>query len=322
MESLESTQGEATVQGEHDVARPRADKRPRHVAWLALARAMRPHHWVKNLLVFAPVIFNHSVFNSRLMGLSTLAFGLFCATTSAIYLINDVLDRESDRRHPVKRFRPIASGDLRVEQALAASGMLLAIAIGVSAAFLPRGFLLAILTYAGMNACYSLWLKQKVMIDILVLAGFYTLRIIAGGAATDIVPSEWLLAVSLFLFLSLAFLKRYNELLRLREEGALRTDNRGYRVVDLDVLQTMGSSCGYLAVLVLALYINSDQVVGLYSHPQFVWLVCPLLLYWVSRTWIWAHRGAIKEDPVMFALRDRTSWIVVLLVVLLGILAL
>lgn len=323
MESLESTQGEAIVQGErHDLAHKRGDERPRHVAWLALARAMRPHHWVKNLLVFAPVIFNHSVLNPRLMGLSSLAFGLFCATTSAIYLINDVLDRESDRRHPVKRFRPIASGDLGVEQALAAAGILLAIAVSAAAAFLPWGFLLALLTYAGMNACYSLWLKQKVMVDILVLAGFYTLRIIAGGAATGIVPSEWLLAVSLFLFLSLAFLKRYNELLRLREEGALRTDNRGYRVVDLDVLQTMGSSCGYLAVLVLALYINSDQVVGLYSHPQFVWLVCPLLLYWVSRTWIWAHRGAIKEDPVMFALRDRTSWIVVLLVVLLGILAL
>ncbi|REK12866.1 MAG: UbiA family prenyltransferase [Planctomycetota bacterium] len=324
MGSVESTSAETSVSAapKHEPATdPAAGVGDRRATWVVLAKAMRPHHWVKNLLVFAPVIFHHAVFDPWLMGLSTLAFVLFCATSSAIYLVNDVLDAKSDRKHPVKRFRPIASGDLTMEVALSVAGALLVATVAVSTALLPWGFLATLVIYIVVNAAYSLWLKQKVMIDVVVLAAFYSLRILAGGEATGIEPSEWLLALSLFLFLSLAFLKRYCELVRLREEGALRTDDRGYRVVDIEMLQTMGLACGYLAVLVLALYINSNQVVELYRHPRVVWLVCPLLLYWVSRTWIWAHRGAIHEDPVLFALRDRTSWIVVLLVVLLGIFA-
>src|SRR5262249_38671209 len=157
-----------------------------------------------------------------------------------------------------------------------------------------------VLAYVVANAAYSLGLKRKVMVDVVVLAGFYTLRIIAGGAATGIAPSEWLLALSMFLFLSLALLKRCSELNHLRDAGASRVSNRGYQVVDLELLQSMGLTCGCLAVLVLALYINSQQMGRLYSHPWALWLVCPLLLYWVGRTWIWARRGAIHEDPVLF----------------------
>jgi 4-hydroxybenzoate polyprenyltransferase/phosphoserine phosphatase len=290
--------------------------------WPLLARAMRPHHWVKNLLIFTPVVFHHSFFDLRLWSLSGLAFALFCLATSAVYLLNDLLDVESDRRHPVKKNRPFASGRLRVEQGLVAAAILLTTSFGIALATLPLEFTYALLAYIVLNALYSTWLKRKVMIDILVLASFYCLRIIAGGAATDIVPSEWLLALSMFLFLSLAFLKRHGELIRLREEGLARTDNRGYRVHDLEMLETMGATSGYLAVLVLALYINSNQVIGLYSHPRVLWLVCPLLLYWVSRAWIWARRGAIAEDPLMFALKDRVSWTVLVLVVLLAVLSL
>jgi 4-hydroxybenzoate polyprenyltransferase len=290
--------------------------------WQLLARAMRPHHWVKNLLIFTPVMFHHSFFDVRLWSLSGLAFVLFCLATSAVYLLNDLLDVESDRRHPVKRNRPFANGKLRVEHGLVTAGLLLTTAFGISLAALPAEFTLSLLAYIVLNALYSTWLKRKVMIDILVLASFYCLRIIAGGAATGIVPSEWLLALSMFLFLSLAFLKRHGELIRLREEGLARTDNRGYRVHDLEMLETMGATSGYLAVLVLALYINSNQVIGLYSHPRVLWLVCPLLLYWVSRAWIWARRGAIAEDPLMFALKDRVSWTVLVLVVLLAVLSL
>ena len=288
----------------------------------ALLRAMRPHHWVKNLLIFTPVVFNHSFFNARLWTLSGLAFGLFCLATSAVYLLNDLLDVESDRRHPVKRHRPFAAGKFRIEQGLVAAALLLTVAFGGALALLPGAFTLALLVYIGLNALYSTWLKRKVMIDILVLAGFYCLRILAGGAATGIVPSEWLLALSMFLFLSLAFLKRHGELFRLREAGYVSIDNRGYRVQDLEMLETMGANSGYLAVLVLALYINSNQVVGLYSHPRVLWLICPLLLYWVSRAWIWARRGALAEDPLMFALKDRVSWLVLVLVAVLAVFSL
>ncbi len=225
--------------------------------WRALFRAMRPHHWVKNLLVFAPLVFSHSVSDPRLLLLSVLAFVVFCAAASVIYLLNDAADVESDRRHPEKRFRPIAAGELRTSEAMWGAGGLLVFSAGVSLATLPWMFSLSVLVYLVVNAAYTFWLKRKVMIDIVVLAGMYTLRMIAGAAATGIMLSEWLLALSTFLFLSLAFLKRHSELRRLRDEGTTRTDNRGYQVVDIELIQTMGSTCGLLAVLVLALYINS-----------------------------------------------------------------
>jgi 4-hydroxybenzoate polyprenyltransferase len=330
MQPLQSTSGDAAqealperLSGERfDSAGLPQRETPTTSVLSAILRAMRPHHWVKNLLIFTPVVFNHAFFNGRLWTLSALAFGLFCLATSAVYLLNDLLDVESDRRHPVKRHRPYAAGTFGFDQGLMTAGSLLVVSFGGALALLPFEFTLALAAYIGLNAMYSMWLKRKVMIDILVLAGFYCLRILAGGAATGIVPSEWLLALSMFLFLSLAFLKRHGELLRLRDSGYLSTDNRGYRVQDLDMLETMGANSGYLAVLVLALYINSNQVVGLYSHPRVMWLICPLLLYWVSRAWIWARRGALAEDPLMFALKDRVSWVVLVLVVVLAVFSL
>ena len=287
--------------------------------WRALFRAMRPHHWVKNLLVFAPLVFSHSVSDPRLLLLSVLAFVVFCAAASVIYLLNDAADVESDRRHPEKRFRPIAAGELRTSEAMWGAGGLLVFSAGVSLATLPWMFSLSVLVYLVVNAAYTFWLKRKVMIDIVVLAGMYTLRMIAGAAATGIMLSEWLLALSTFLFLSLAFLKRHSELRRLRDEGTTRTDNRGYQVVDIELIQTMGSTCGLLAVLVLALYINSAQVKAMYSRPNLLWLICLLLLFAVGRIWIWARRGAIHEDPLVFTLKDKTSWIVAGLAILVAV---
>ncbi len=284
----------------------------------ALLRAMRPHQWVKNLLVFAPVVFGHKIFDPRMLLLSVLAFVVFSAVASVIYLLNDAADVESDRRHPVKRFRPIAAGELSVSEAISAAVVLLAVAATLSLVTLPWLFSLSILVYLVANVAYTSWLKRKVMIDIVVLAGMYTLRMIAGGAATGIVLSEWLLALSMFMFLSLAFLKRNSELCRLRDEGTARTDNRGYQVVDIELIQSMGTTCGLLAVLVLALYINSSQVKAMYSRPNVLWLICPLLLFLVGRIWIWARRGGIQEDPLVFALKDRTIWIVVVLVIMVG----
>lgn len=285
----------------------------------ALVRALRPHHWLKNVLIFTPVVFHHSFRDLNLWERSGLAFLWFCLGTSAVYLLNDLYDVESDRKHPTKRNRPFASGQIQIQHGFLLAALLIAVSVGASLLTLPIEFTYALLAYFALNALYTTWLKRKVMLDIVVLASFYSLRIIAGGAATNIVPSEWLLALSMFLFLSLAFLKRHSELVRLRSEGVERTDSRGYQVGDIPLLESMGSTCGYLAVLVLALYINSSQVIGLYSHPRVLWLICPLLLYWVGRIWIWGRRGSIAEDPLLFALKDRMSWTVLVVIVILAI---
>jgi 4-hydroxybenzoate polyprenyltransferase len=174
--------------------------------------------------------------------------------------------------------------------------------------WLPSEFLVALGIYYALTLAYSLKLKQIVMLDVLVLAGLYTVRIIAGAAAVEVMLSFWLLAFSLFIFLSLAMVKRYSELLVMQRNGQDKAAGRGYHVDDLVMLQSLGAASGYLSVLVLALYINSVKVQILYSRPEFIWLLCPLLLYWISRTWLKAHRGEMHDDPVIFATQDRVSW--------------
>jgi 4-hydroxybenzoate polyprenyltransferase len=221
--------------------------------------------------------------------------------------LNDYFDVESDRHHPTKSRRPFASGDLPLGAvrwlvpALAGASALLSAALG------PLFFFLVLL-YLTLTTAYSMYLKQVVLVDILILASLYTLRILAGSAATDIRVSEWLLAFSMFLFFSLAAVKRYGELLRLRGEGAAEVKGRGYFPADDELIVQMGLSSGYLAVLVLALYVQSDAVAKLYHRPAVLWLVCPLLLYWISRIWLLVHRGAIREDPLDFSVRDRVTW--------------
>lgn len=271
-----------------------------------IPRALRPHQWAKNVLVLVPLITAH-----RVGDLSALASGLaavvaFCLCASSVYLLNDMLDLEADRGHPRKSKRPFAAGDLSLAIGLALAPALLA-AAALIAAFLPGKFQLSLAAYYVLTFAYSVKLKRMLLVDAVALAGLYTLRIIAGAGAVTVALSFWLLLFSVFLFLSLAFVKRYAELDALRRQQRLQALGRGYRVEDLAVLQSFGTAAGYLSVLVLALYINSPEIEPLYHRPKAIWMLCVLMLYWISRVWMTAHRGGMHDDPVVYALRDRVS---------------
>lgn len=285
---------------------------------LLLAKSLRLHQWLKNLLVLVPLVAAHQTGDLRLLFQAVLAFLAFGVTASGAYVLNDLLDLEADRRHPRKCRRPFASGDLPVAYGVALIPLLLLMGVAASWAFLPPFFLVLLVGYYGLTITYSLWAKTRVMVDVLFLAGLYSVRILAGAAAVSVTPSFWLLAFSMFLFLSLALVKRYSELVVMLKEGAAKAAGRGYSVKDLPLLQSLGAASGYLSVLVLALYINSPDVHTLYARPVALWALCPLLLYWISRVWMKTHRGEIDDDPVVFAARDRVS----LLVGLLGSMAL
>lgn len=273
----------------------------------ALLTALRPHQWVKNLLLFLPLVAAHHLSDGPRLLAVVLAFGLFSLTASAVYLLNDLLDLPADRAHPRKRQRPFAAGTLPLAWGALLSPLLILTALGLSLLFLPPLFTLILVGYTLLTTAYSFGLKRKPVVDVLLLAALYTVRVIAGAAAVAIVPSFWLLAFSLFIFLSLALAKRYTELDSLRQRGELTAAGRGWHVDDLPLVQSLGTGAGLAAVLVLALYIDSAPARQLYATPQVLWLVCPLLLYWISRLWFKTHRGEMHDDPVVFALRDRVS---------------
>jgi len=270
--------------------------------------AMRPHQWLKNLLVFMPLVLSHQVNNLTLVGNSLLGFIAFCLCASSVYLLNDLLDLPADRRHPTKRFRPFAAGELPVSFGVVAMLVLLGAALLLALA-LPRFFIDVLALYFIAAVAYSLWLKRKALVDGLVLAGLYTLRLIAGAAVIEVLPSFWLLAFSMFIFLSLAFIKRYSELRLLNPTTDTPVAGRGYTAVDMETLAQLGSASGFLAVLVLALYINGSKVEQMYARPEVLWILCPMMLYWVSRMWLLTRRGDMHEDPVVFTLRDLRTWV-------------
>jgi 4-hydroxybenzoate polyprenyltransferase len=275
--------------------------------WLALTDALRVHQWVKNLLVFVPVLLDHKFFDATVLFKATIAFAAFCCAASGAYITNDLLDHEADRRHPAKRYRPFAAETLSRPFGVLMAPLLFAGALLCSLWLSPRfGVLLTM--YVGLTTAYSVYLKRIAVLDVLLLAGLYTLRVMAGVAASHVRFSTWLLAFSMFLFLSLAFLKRYSELSQLEGGPDQAVARRGYLRGDRDWLGSMGGSSGYISVLVLALYINSDQVVALYHRPLVLWMVCPLLLFWISRMWLLAHRGRIDQDPIVAAVRDPASY--------------
>jgi 4-hydroxybenzoate polyprenyltransferase len=288
----------------------------------ALVRVLRPHQWVKNLLLFVPVVLDHKLFHPETMSKATLAFVAFCCAASGAYVLNDIVDLEADRRHPTKRERPFASGALQPVVGVVLVPLLLAIALGVSRSSLPPSFVALLALYVVLTSAYSLYLKRVAVLDVLLLAGLYTLRVLAGIAAAQVRFSTWLLAFAMFLFLSLAFLKRYTEVSAMDGAATEQVRRRGYQRGDREWLGSMGGACGYLSVLVLALYINSDQVVALYRMPLALWLVCPLLLYWVGRMWLLAHRGKIHDDPIVATVLDPASYLIGLLVALVMYLAL
>ncbi|HET7427372.1 MAG TPA: UbiA family prenyltransferase [Gemmatimonadales bacterium] len=276
---------------------------------VALVRALRVHQWVKNLLVFVPVILDHKLFAPEVMAKSATAFVAFCCAASSAYILNDLLDVEADRRHPTKRHRPFAAGTLSPSTGLLLVPLLLAIAFIASLGTLPATFVELLAIYIVLTTAYSLLLKRLAVVDVLVLAALYTLRVLAGIAAAQVRFSTWLLAFSMFLFLSLAFLKRFTEVSAMEGAATEQVRRRGYIRGDREWLGSMGGASGYLSVLVLALYINSEQVVALYRAPLLLWLVCPLLLFWTSRMWLLAHRGQIHDDPIVATVRDPVSYL-------------
>lgn len=288
------------------IARPRSSLRSH---W----RALRAYQWAKNLLVFLPVVAGHQLLAPATLMAAAMAFLAFCCAASSAYIVNDLLDLPGDRDHPRKSRRPFAAGEIGAGRGLAMSALLMAAALTL-ALLLPARFVWVLAGYVAATLGYSLVLKRRLLIDVITLGGLYTLRVFGGIAAVGQPPSQWLLMFSLFLFLSLATVKRCSELVARRDAGKSPPPGRGYRTDDLAVLLPLGAAAGYGAVLVFALYLSSPEVTALYAHPMRMWLVCPLLLYWVSRTLTLSNRGELHDDPVIFALTDRQSWLVAAMV--------
>lgn len=271
--------------------------------WL---QALRIHQWAKNLLLFVPLVAAHQLTDPSSILRLVLAFIAFSLLASGVYIANDLVDLENDRRHPRKRHRPFASGSL----AIAYGVWLLPVSAVLSVAFavvVGMKFTFWLLVYASLTSAYSLWLKRLLLIDCLTLAALYTLRIMAGASAVAIPLSFWLLTFSIFLFLSLAFVKRYAELQVQAINGNLQLYGRGYVATDAPLIQTLGIAAGYAAVVVLALYIHGEKVVQLYQRPEMLGGIVPLMLFWISWMWMKAHRGQMHDDPLVFALSDKMS---------------
>jgi 4-hydroxybenzoate polyprenyltransferase/phosphoserine phosphatase len=276
--------------------------RPSLRVWL---RALRIHQYAKNVLVFVPLLTAHA-YAPQYMFNALCAFISFSLCASSVYLLNDLIDLRADRQHPSKQRRPFACGAIPLSHGVIAIPILLALAY-VFAALTSLLFTTALTTYFALTVAYSFTLKRRLMVDIVVLASLYTTRVIAGAAALPVVPSEWLLAFSMFVFTCLALVKRYVELALRIDKELPDPSNRNYRLVDLPIIGALAAASGFNAVTIFALYVSSPAVVGLYRHPALLWLLCPILMYWLSRMVVLAHRRVVDDDPIVFALRDRNS---------------
>jgi 4-hydroxybenzoate polyprenyltransferase len=285
----------------------------------AFFKAIRLHQWAKNVLIFVPLLLAHAL-KLPLILHAILAFFCFSLCASATYIVNDLLDIETDRRHPQKRLRPFAAGDLQASTGVAILLAFLAAGL-LGTLLLPIEFLGWLLLYIVVTVSYSLALKRFVLVDVILLSGLYTVRLLAGAAATNVIISTWLAGFSVFLFFSLAMVKRFSEMQNLRERGNAPTNGRGYLVSDIEQLRSFGTASGYAAIVVFSLYISGRNVVTLYAHPIRMWLIVPLMLLWISRVWLLASRGEMNEDPVIFAVTDRMSFLIGLAVVAVAIFA-
>ncbi|HYV98863.1 MAG TPA: UbiA family prenyltransferase [Gemmatimonadaceae bacterium] len=274
---------------------------------LTIARALRVHQWPKNLLVFVAPALAHRIADRAVLADAGSAFVAFCLVASAGYLFNDMWDRGADRTDPEKQTRPIASGELTVRTAMFLAAPLFVAGVLIAFAMSAPRLAWILIAYALASATYTTTFKRIVIVDVLVLALLYSLRVLGGGVAAQTPVSAWLLGFSTFFFLSLAFVKRYSELQRVAAAPEVAT-RRGYAAADVAIVRTMGLAAGYQSVLILALYLNSSEVIRLYRTPSALWLVCPLVLYWISRLWLRAHRGQLHSDPLVFALADPVSY--------------
>jgi len=264
----------------------------------------------KNALIFVPLLAAHQLTNPTQLWLGALAFLFFGLCASSVYLVNDLLDLEDDRHHASKRRRPFASGRLTVKWGLMAFPLLLFAAFAGALLLMPGQFVIALGVYYALTLSYSMVLKRYIALDVITLAMLYTIRVIAGGAAFGLPLTFWLLAFSMFMFLSLALCKRYAELREALQNGRTgKARGRGYDPNDLEMISSLGAASGYQAVLVLALYVRDQSTVALYGQPQIIWLACPVLLFWITRVWMLTHRGQMHDDPVVFAVSDRVSLI-------------
>lgn len=283
-------------------ARHIAPPAPSGVAYL---KALRPHQWLKNGLIFVPMLAAQQ-FDANTLLASILAFAAFSLVASSVYIVNDLIDLAADRAHPRKRLRPFASGAVPIAHgtimapAILVLGLLLAITLG-------GAFVMTLAAYYLLTLAYSLRLKRIAILDICTLAGLYTIRIVAGGTATGIELSVWLLAFSMFFFFALAGIKRQAELGDAVARGVLHISGRGYQASDLPVVSQITTAAGLVAVLVLALYVDNQTVNGLYGHPKMLWGVCVVMLYWMGRMMLVTHRGEMHDDPLVFAAKDKVS---------------
>lgn len=275
-------------------------------SWRKVLKAMRVYQWVKNILVFVPLLTSHRFMESEVLAPTLIAFVAFCLCASSVYLLNDMLDLDADRQHERKRKRPFAAGDLALSTGMALLLLLTVGAIGL-ALLLPLKFMLVLGCYYALTLAYSFSLKKMPLVDVFALASLYTSRVMAGGAAAAIALSSWLVMFSITIFLSLAFVKRYTELDDKQRAGGTTAAGRGYLTDDLSILRSFGTSAGYLAVIILAIYLNSPDSQLLYSHRSALWGVFAALLFWVSWMWMAAFQGRMHDDPIVFALKDRTS---------------
>jgi len=286
--------------------------------------AIRIRQWSKNLLIFVPLLTSHSLTQPRALVSALIAFLCFSLCASANYLLNDVLDLETDKTNDLKNKRPIAAGLMSVKQAMISSLILLSLGLTLAFYFLNTNFLIALSAYLFLAVFYSLKFKYMQVVDVMVLASLFTLRVVAGSAVIEVSLSFWLLCFSMFLFLSLALVKRISELIHQEKVSGGLSENvigRGYLTGDIPVLQSLGVAAGLIAILIFALYINSDDVIILYQRPQILWLVVPVLTYWIMRVWILTARGEMEADPIDFAIFDGNSWLAAILVIIVFLLA-
>ena len=274
--------------------------------WL---RALRLHQWVKNVLMFVPIVLAHQIFDLNKLSTLVIAFMAFNISASSVYVLNDLLDLAADRQHPRKKLRPFASGDLPISHGFVIWPVLVCAGFGL-AFYASSAFALVLVGYYALTLAYSFDLKRRALVDVFSLASLYTLRIIAGAVAASVLLSPWLLGFSVFIFLSLAIVKRVAELHSVRERGLSDIAGRGYHLDDLTMLEMLGVAAGYASVVVLSLYVSAPESRALYAHHQLLWLFAPLVLFWISRVWLLTHRGEMHDDPIVFALKDAPSRIV------------
>ena len=281
-------------------------------------KAIRVHQWAKNALIFLPLLLAHRT-SLPLLLTSLIAFLCFSLCASATYIVNDLLDIEADRQHPRKRLRAFASGNLSAASGIAISLAFLLAAFAGSVWLLPWQFVGWLTLYLVTTLAYSLSLKRVVILDVVVLSALYTLRMLAGAAATSTLISPWLAAFSIFIFLSLAMVKRFSELQNVRTAGTTLSNGRGYLLNDIEQVRSFGTSSAFASVVVFSVYIGQPDVLALYHHHQRMWLMTPLMILWLCRVWLLASRGELDEDPVVFALTDKMSLLMGLGAVLIAI---